>query len=75
MYLNDVFTIPANLAGICGLSMPGGFSEGLPVGVQLLGPALGEPMLLRIADAFQQATEHHKQMAATPSTKKKGRAR
>jgi aspartyl-tRNA(Asn)/glutamyl-tRNA(Gln) amidotransferase subunit A len=75
MYLNDVFTIPANLAGICGLSMPGGFSEGLPVGVQLLGPALGEPMLLRIADTFQQATEHHKQMAATPSTKKKGRAR
>lgn len=74
MYLNDVFTIPANLAGICGLSMPGGFSEGLPVGVQLLGPSLGEPMLLRIADAFQQATDHHKQMAATP-TKKKGRAR
>jgi aspartyl-tRNA(Asn)/glutamyl-tRNA(Gln) amidotransferase subunit A len=75
MYLNDVFTIPANLAGICGLSMPGGFSDGLPVGVQLLGPALGEPMLLRIADAFQQATDHHKQMAATPTTKKKGRAR
>jgi len=74
MYLNDVFTIPANLAGICGLSMPGGFSDGLPVGVQLLGPSLGEPMLLRIADAFQQATDHHKQMAATP-TKKKGRAR
>ncbi len=74
MYLNDVFTIPANLAGICGLSMPGGFSDGLPVGVQLLGPSLGEPMLLRIADAFQQATDHHTRMAATP-TKKKGRAR
>jgi aspartyl-tRNA(Asn)/glutamyl-tRNA(Gln) amidotransferase subunit A len=75
MYLNDVFTIPANLSGICGLSMPGGFSDGLPVGVQLLGPALGEPMLLRIADAFEQATDYHKQMAATPSTKKKGRSR
>ena len=75
MYLNDVFTIPANLAGICGLSMPGGFSDGLPVGVQLLGPALGEPMLLRIADAFQAATEYHKQMATTPTSKKKGRAR
>ncbi|HEY7974482.1 MAG TPA: Asp-tRNA(Asn)/Glu-tRNA(Gln) amidotransferase subunit GatA, partial [Ktedonobacterales bacterium] len=75
MYLNDVFTIPANLAGICGLSMPGGFSEGLPVGVQLLGPALGEPMLLRIADAFEQATDYHKQLAPTPSTKRKGRSR
>ncbi|HEY7850613.1 MAG TPA: amidase family protein, partial [Ktedonobacterales bacterium] len=75
MYLNDVFTIPANLAGICGLSMPGGFSEGLPVGVQLLGPALGEPMLLRIADTFEQATDYHKQLAPTPSTKKKGRSR
>ncbi len=75
MYLNDVFTIPCNLAGICGLSMPGGFSEGLPVGVQLIGPALGEPMLLRIADAFEQATDFHTRMAATPSTKKKGRSR
>jgi aspartyl-tRNA(Asn)/glutamyl-tRNA(Gln) amidotransferase subunit A len=75
MYLNDVFTIPANLAGICGLSMPGGLSEGLPVGVQLLGPALGEPMLLRIADAFEQVTDYHKQLAPTPSTKRKGRSR
>ena len=40
MYLNDVFTIPANLAGNCGVSIPGGFSEGLPVGVQLIGPSL-----------------------------------
>jgi len=75
MYLNDVFTIPCNLAGICGLSMPGGFSEGLPVGVQLLGPAFGEPMLLRIADAFQAATDYHTRMAPTPPGKKKGRGR
>ena len=75
MYLNDVFTIPANLAGTCGLSMPGGFSEGLPVGVQLLGPAFGEPMLLRIADAFQQATDYHTRMATPPTLKKKGRGR
>lgn len=75
MYLNDVFTIPCNLAGICGLSMPGGFSEGLPVGVQLLGPAFGEPVLLRIADAFEQVTDYHSRMATPPSAKKKGRSR
>lgn len=73
MYLNDVFTIPSNLAGNCGLSMPGGFSDGLPVGVQLLGPAFGEPMLLRIADAFERATDYHARMATPPSVKKKGR--
>jgi Asp-tRNA(Asn)/Glu-tRNA(Gln) amidotransferase A subunit family amidase len=45
------------------------------VGVQLLGPALGEPMLLRIADAFGRATDFHQQLAPTPTAKKKGRAR
>lgn len=59
MYLNDVFTIPANLAGIPGISIPGGFSEGLPVGVQLLGPSFGEATLLRAADAFQRVTDYH----------------
>ncbi len=59
MYLNDVFTIPANLAGIPGISIPGGFSEGLPVGVQILGPAFGEATLLRVADAFERATDYH----------------
>jgi aspartyl-tRNA(Asn)/glutamyl-tRNA(Gln) amidotransferase subunit A len=59
MYLSDVFTIPANLAGICGLSMPGPFSEGLPVGVQLLGKAFKEEVLLRVADAYQRATDYH----------------
>lgn len=59
MYLQDVFTIPANLAGICGVSLPGGFSEGLPVGLQLLGNAFAEETILRIADAFQQQTDYH----------------
>ena len=59
MYLNDVFTIPINLAGIAGISIPGGFSEGLPVGVQLIGPSLGEPTLLRVADAFERVTDYH----------------
>ncbi len=59
MYLQDVFTIPANLAGICGVSIPGGFSEGLPVGLQLLGNAFGEENILRVADAFERVTDYH----------------
>ncbi len=59
MYLQDVFTIPANLAGISGISIPGGFSDGLPVGLQLLGPAFGEEIILRIADAFERETDYH----------------
>jgi len=61
MYLADLFTIPANLAGICGLSMPGGFSEGLPVGVQLLGNRFDEATILRAADAFERVTDFHLQ--------------
>ncbi|HEY0756694.1 MAG TPA: Asp-tRNA(Asn)/Glu-tRNA(Gln) amidotransferase subunit GatA [Ktedonobacteraceae bacterium] len=59
MYLQDVFTIPANLAGICGVSIPGGFSQGLPVGLQLLGNVFAEDKILRVADAFQRVTDHH----------------
>ena len=59
MYLQDVFTIPANLAGICGVSIPGGFSDGLPVGVQLLGHAFAEETILRVADTFEHTTEYH----------------
>lgn len=59
MYLQDVFTIPANLAGICGISIPGGFSDGLPVGLQLLGNAFAEEMILRVAAAFEQVTDYH----------------
>jgi aspartyl-tRNA(Asn)/glutamyl-tRNA(Gln) amidotransferase subunit A len=63
MYLADIFTIAANLAGICGLSLPCGFStrDGveLPVGLQLLGRPFGESRLLRIGHAYEQATEWH----------------
>lgn len=59
MYLQDVFTIPANLAGIPALSMPAGMSGDLPIGIQLLGPHFGESTLLQLAHAFQQATDHH----------------
>ena len=66
MYLQDVFTIPANLAGICGVSIPGGFSEGLPVGLQLLGNALAEDVILRVADAFEQVTDYHTRWPKLP---------
>ena len=57
MYLNDVFTIPGNLAGIPGISVPCGFSvTGLPIGLQVLGRPLDEPRLLRAAYAYEQAT-------------------
>ena len=64
MYLQDVFTIPANLAGISGVSIPGGFSEGLPVGLQLLGNVFREDIILRIADAFENETDYHLQWPA-----------
>jgi aspartyl-tRNA(Asn)/glutamyl-tRNA(Gln) amidotransferase subunit A len=61
MYLVDVLTVMLNLAGICGLSLPCGFVEGMPVGLQLIGPALGEAQLLRVAYQYEQATDWHKQ--------------
>jgi aspartyl-tRNA(Asn)/glutamyl-tRNA(Gln) amidotransferase subunit A len=61
MYLNDVFTLAANLAGVCGISLPCGFDEdNLPVGLQIIGPAFAEERILRAAYAFEQATEWHK---------------
>ncbi len=65
MYLSDIFTLSANLAGICGLSMPCGINrQGLPIGVQLLGRAFGEAELLQTAYAFEQATDWHRQRPA-----------
>ena len=55
MYLADIFTIAANLAGICGISIPCGQSHGLPVGLQLMAPPLAEPTLLRAARAAEIA--------------------
>ncbi|MGQ0586957.1 MAG: Asp-tRNA(Asn)/Glu-tRNA(Gln) amidotransferase subunit GatA [Gammaproteobacteria bacterium] len=62
MYLNDIYTIAANLAGIPALSMPGGFVGGLPVGVQLMGNYFDEARLLNVAHQYQLATSWHKQM-------------
>jgi aspartyl-tRNA(Asn)/glutamyl-tRNA(Gln) amidotransferase subunit A len=61
MYLEDVFTIPASLAGICGLSIPAGLIDNLPVGVQLLGKRFDEKTILRVGHQFQLATDFHLQ--------------
>ena len=59
MYLNDVFTIPVNIAGLPAISVPGGFSDNLPVGLQLIGKPLAEGTLFRVAHAYQNATDWH----------------
>jgi aspartyl-tRNA(Asn)/glutamyl-tRNA(Gln) amidotransferase subunit A len=59
MYLSDVYTVPVNMAGICGVSIPCGLSGGLPVGMQILGAPLAEETILRVAHAFQTATTYH----------------
>ena len=60
MYLNDIYTIGANLAGLPGLSMPCGYVDDLPMGLQLIGPHFSEGKLLNAAHQFQQSTEWHK---------------
>ncbi|MDJ0786634.1 MAG: Asp-tRNA(Asn)/Glu-tRNA(Gln) amidotransferase subunit GatA [Myxococcota bacterium] len=59
LYLSDVYTVSANLTGTPAVSVPCGLSEGLPVGLQLIGPARGDETILRVADAYQQRTSHH----------------
>ena len=63
MYLSDIFTISCNLAGICGISLPCGFTKSpkLPIGLQLLGKPFGEDVLLKIAHAYQGATHWHRE--------------
>jgi len=66
MYLSDVFTISCNLAGICGISIPCGFTRSpkLPIGLQLLGKPFGEETILKIAHAYEQSTGWHKEKPA-----------
>jgi aspartyl-tRNA(Asn)/glutamyl-tRNA(Gln) amidotransferase subunit A len=63
MYLSDIFTISCNLAGICGISVPCGFTKTpkLPIGLQLLGKPFGEEIILRLADAYEQSTPWHRE--------------
>ncbi|ANY09787.1 Asp-tRNA(Asn)/Glu-tRNA(Gln) amidotransferase subunit GatA [Pseudonocardia sp. HH130630-07] len=57
MYLNDLATIPTNLAGVAGMSVPNGISDGLPVGLQIMAPALGEAVMYRVGAAFEAARD------------------
>jgi aspartyl-tRNA(Asn)/glutamyl-tRNA(Gln) amidotransferase subunit A len=59
MYLNDIYTIGANLAGLPGISIPCGMATELPVGLQLVGPHFAEERLLACAHQYQQLTEWH----------------
>ena len=61
MYLADLLTIPVNLAGLPGISIPAGFVEGLPVGLQLIGPKYSEETIYQAAAAFEATTDYHKQ--------------
>ena len=67
MYLADIFTIAANIGGVCGVSLPCGFAQGentggkaLPIGLQIIGPSFDEARMLKIAHAYEQSTEWHK---------------
>jgi aspartyl-tRNA(Asn)/glutamyl-tRNA(Gln) amidotransferase subunit A len=64
MYLSDVFTLSANLAGICAASVPCGLADGLPVGLQLMGAAFQESTVLRVAYAYERATKWHSRRPA-----------
>jgi aspartyl-tRNA(Asn)/glutamyl-tRNA(Gln) amidotransferase subunit A len=65
MYLEDIFTLPANLAGVPGISFPVGFDDqGLPIGMQLMAPHFMEKTLFEAAHAYQQVTNWHTQRPA-----------
>jgi aspartyl-tRNA(Asn)/glutamyl-tRNA(Gln) amidotransferase subunit A len=64
MYLNDIYTIGANLAGLPAMSIPCGFLGGLPVGLQIIGPHFAEAKLLNVAHGYQRETDWHKQIPA-----------
>lgn len=61
MYANDILTIPVNLAGVPGISIPCGFDNGMPIGLQIIGKHFDEATIYRVAHAFEQATDYHKQ--------------
>ncbi len=59
MYLNDVFTLPVNIAGLPGISIPCGLSDGLPVGLQVIAGYNDEATMFRVAAAYERSTDHH----------------
>jgi aspartyl-tRNA(Asn)/glutamyl-tRNA(Gln) amidotransferase subunit A len=75
LYLADIFTIPANLTGVCGVNVPCGFAQNeqgqpLPIGFQLLGKAFDEAGILELAHAYEQSTDRHKQRPTIPVSAK-----
>ena len=64
MYLEDVYTLAVNLAGLPGMSIPAGFVDDLPIGLQLIGRHFDESRLLNVAHRFQQATDWHQRRPA-----------
>lgn len=64
MYANDILTIPVNLAGVPGISIPCGFSNGLPLGLQIIGKHFDESTIYQVASAYESATDFHKQTPA-----------
>jgi aspartyl-tRNA(Asn)/glutamyl-tRNA(Gln) amidotransferase subunit A len=64
MYLSDIYTIAINLAGLPAMSIPCGFIEGKPVGLQLIGGYFGEERLLNVAHRYQQVSDYHLQTPA-----------
>ncbi|MFC4355756.1 Asp-tRNA(Asn)/Glu-tRNA(Gln) amidotransferase subunit GatA [Chryseomicrobium palamuruense] len=64
MYANDILTIPVNLAGVPGISVPCGFSNGLPLGLQIIGKHFDESTIYQVASAYESATDFHKQTPA-----------
>ncbi|HYJ40761.1 MAG TPA: amidase family protein, partial [Steroidobacteraceae bacterium] len=64
MYLNDIYTIGANLAGVPAMSIPCGFVRDLPVGLQIAGPHFAEAKLLNVAHAYQKETDWHRRIPA-----------
>ena len=70
MYLEDVYTIALNLAGLPGMSVPAGFVDGLPIGMQIVAKDYAEAKLLNVAHQFQQVTDWHKQKPALSTAAK-----
>ena len=70
MYLTDAYTIPAPLAGIPGLSVPCGFSDNMPVGLQILGPYMGEDIILDVGEVYELASEWYKEKPELESSRK-----